>query len=91
VAKLYLDEHLGDLADDLRATGHDVIAASEPGRRQRTDAWHVREAVSEWRVLLTLNRSDFLYLHQLWTTLETMASSPGQPCRDLDGDSNTVV
>ena len=85
VANVYLDEHLGDLAEPLRRSGHDVLSANEPARRRRTDAWHFREAVDDWRVILTLNRSDFLYLRQLWTTLHTMRVAPTAHAGVLSG------
>jgi hypothetical protein len=71
VAKVLLDEQVGDFNDALSRDGHDVLVTGFPPRAARTDAWHFREAANEGRVIVTLNRSDFLYLHQLWTSLRT--------------------
>jgi hypothetical protein len=49
-----------------------VIAATEEGRRGRTDAWHFREALADQRIILTWDKRDFEYLHRLWTTLRIM-------------------
>jgi len=48
-----------------------VVSAADPLRGAKSDAWHLKEAMAEQRVVITLNRSDFLYLHQFWTTLCT--------------------
>ena len=71
MVRVYLDEHLGDLLDPLRASGHDVTFGGSQGRSGRTDAWHFREAVDDARVLVTLDKGDFEYLHKLWTALRT--------------------
>lgn len=81
MARLYLDEHLGGFSQALEGAGHDVIAATEPGREGRTDSWHFREAIADQRVILTWDKPDFEYLHRLWTTLQILgvvaASHPG--------------
>lgn len=71
MARLYLDEHMGNFVDQLRAIGHDVLFGLEHGGQRRTDAWHFREAVEQDRILLTFDRGDFRWLHRLWTTLHT--------------------
>ena len=76
MARLYLDEHLGHLRSALEQSGHDVISATDHDRRGRTDAWHSRQAVIENRIILTWNRGDYGYLHQLWTTLRTLGLVP---------------
>jgi len=76
VAKLYLDEQVGDFQASLQADGHDVVVTGFPPRNARSDAWHFREALSGGRIVVTLNRSDFLYLHQLWTSLRTFELVP---------------
>lgn len=77
VARLYLDEHLGDLSDAFTGDGHDVVTATDRPRASRTDAWHFKQAMADGRVVVTLNRSDFLYLHLLWTTLCTLNVTAG--------------
>jgi hypothetical protein len=76
VAKLYLDEQVGDFLRTLGDDGHDVVVTGFPPRKARSDAWHFREALSGARTIITLNRSDFLYLHQLWTSLRTFGLVP---------------
>jgi hypothetical protein len=71
MVRLYLDEHLGDLLTPLRASGHDVTFGGDQGRSGKTDAWHFREALDDSRVMVTLDKGDFEYLHKLWTTLRT--------------------
>lgn len=72
MARLYLDEHLGGFLDEVRNQGHDAIAATEEGRRGRTDSWHFQEALQASRIILTWNKRDFEYLHRLWTTLRIL-------------------
>ena len=76
MARLYLDEQVGDFSGPLQRDGHDVVVTDSPPRSARSDAWLFREALSEARIIITLNRSDFLYLHQLWTTLRTFGIVP---------------
>ena len=68
MARLYVDEDLVNFVSPLREYGHDVASAKEadPGR---TDAWHLRQASAEERVVLTFNERDNRYLHRLWTSL----------------------
>ena len=72
MARVYLDEHLGGFIEEFRRREHDVIAATEEGRRGRTDTWHFREALEDQRIILTWDKRDFEYLHRLWTTLRIM-------------------
>lgn len=71
MASLYVDENLASLVDPLRAAGHDVVFAGDTGGG-RTDPWHFREAIRQRRVFVTLDKSDYTYLHKLWTTLQTL-------------------
>lgn len=71
MARLYLDEHMQNFAQQLSDEGHDVLFCVDEGGEGRTDAWHFRQAVDAGRVLLSFNRSDFQFLHRLWTTLRT--------------------
>lgn len=54
---LYLDQmfHL-DLAEQLRALGHDVLRASEAGQATADDAQVLQQAVAQNRTLITLDR-----------------------------------
>ena len=73
MARLYIDENLaGQLVSDLRDLRHEVAFAGDIGQG-RTDAWHFREALNQKRVLITLDKGDFRYLHRLWTALRTLA------------------
>lgn len=72
MARVYVDEQLGNFVTPLQQAGHDVVFAGDTGRSGRTDAWHFREALEQQRVLVTYNRRDFEYLHQLWTSLRTL-------------------
>lgn len=71
MVRVYLDEHLGDLIKPLRTSEHDVMFGGDRGRSGKTDAWHFREALDDSRVMVTLDKGDFEYLHKLWTTLLT--------------------
>ncbi|MEX0786590.1 MAG: DUF5615 family PIN-like protein [Dehalococcoidia bacterium] len=72
MARLYLDEQMGNFAAPLRDAGHDVLFSVDHGGQGRTDPWQFREALSSGRVLLTFNRGHFQYIHRLWTTLQTL-------------------
>jgi Domain of unknown function (DUF5615) len=67
MARLYLDENAGALVRLLREAGHDVSFAKDVGQG-RSDPWHFRQAISERRVMISLD-TGFYYLHGLWTTL----------------------
>jgi hypothetical protein len=68
-----VDENLGgSFVQRLHAFGHDVAFGPDIGGRSRTDVWHFRQALTEGRILLTFNTSDFRYLHRLWTTLRIL-------------------
>ena len=73
---LYLDEMLGEFVQPLVERGHDVVAATDPFRRSQPDAWHLRRAIDEARILLTRDRGDFEYLHDLWTALHLLGVVP---------------
>jgi len=54
--KLYLDQMLSvDVARALRAEGHDVIRASETGQNRSDDEQILQKAISENRILVTLD------------------------------------
>lgn len=68
MAHLYSNENFPlPVVDELRAPGHDVVTIQERGRSGEalTDADVLRLAASEDRAVLTLNRRDFIRLHQL--------------------------
>ena len=71
MARLYIDENLIGIVEGLRDSGHDVVSAAEGYRKGKSDAWHFRDALTDQRVILTLD-SGFYYLHGLWTTLATL-------------------
>lgn len=60
--KFYLDEHIPSaVAGGLRRRGVDVLTVQEAGRSGLTDPEQLRFALSEQRVLVTMD-SDFLIL-----------------------------
>ena len=67
MARLYIDENAGALLPGLRRNGHDVAFAKDIGTG-RGDVWHLRRAIAERRVVISLD-SGFYYLHGLWTAL----------------------
>ncbi len=72
MTRVYVDENLsGDFVSALKALGHDVVDASDSGAG-RTDSWQFRTALVDQRVIITLDRRDFLYFHRLWTTLHQL-------------------
>jgi hypothetical protein len=66
MARVYMDEDFpGPATRRLRELGHDVLTAREAGNadRQMPDHEVLRFAQSENRAVLTLNRRDFIRLH----------------------------
>lgn len=54
--KLYLDQMIGkDVAQALREAGHDVVRASESGQARADDQEILAKAISENRILITLD------------------------------------
>ncbi|MFH1934487.1 MAG: DUF5615 family PIN-like protein [Pseudomonadota bacterium] len=54
--KLYLDQMLRlDVGQDLRGEGHDVVRASEVGQARADDEQILQLAISENRILVTLD------------------------------------
>jgi predicted nuclease of predicted toxin-antitoxin system len=67
VARLFADENFPFPAvEALRTLGHDVVTVEEVGRsgQRWPDADVLEYARTEGRVVLTLNRKDFLALHR---------------------------
>jgi Domain of unknown function (DUF5615) len=68
VALLYANENFPfPVVEELRRLGHDAITVAETGRanRQMSDEEVLEFAVSDGRVVLTLNRKHFFRLHRL--------------------------
>src|SRR5438094_766727 len=66
MAKLYSNENLPlQVVRELRLLGHDVVTSFEAGQPNRRipDEEVLKFAAIEERLLLTLNRRDFLRLH----------------------------
>lgn len=56
ILKLYLDQMFGlDVAEALRGEGYDIVRASEIGQARADDEQILQKAISENRILLTLN------------------------------------
>lgn len=65
--KLLLDEHYaGEIAEQLRASGHDATTVAERGVRGIDDEPLLALAASEQRTLLTNNVRDFAPLASRW-------------------------
>lgn len=68
--RLYLDDCTSSklLTVKLRAAGHDVLTPMEAGTSGLPDAEHFQRAISEGRILMTHNCSDFEELHSAVAT-----------------------
>jgi predicted nuclease of predicted toxin-antitoxin system len=54
--KIYLDQMFGiDVAEVLRGEGHDIVRASEIGQSRADDEQILQKAISENRILITLD------------------------------------
>lgn len=63
--RLYLDEDVNVLvADLLKARGFDALSARDARQLNASDAEQFAYAISQWRTLLTHNRTDFEALIQ---------------------------
>jgi len=69
VARFYADENFPrQVVDALRALGHDVLTVNESGRaNQRIPDPEVLAFASQLeRALLTINRRQFIHLHEIY-------------------------
>ncbi len=67
MASLYSNENFPKrVVDELRRLGHDVLTSYEAGRANQKipDDQVLQFAISQNRAVLTLNRLDFIRLHQ---------------------------
>jgi len=70
VARFYADEQFPrQVSEFLRGMGHDILTVQEAGKAGLgiPDPEVLAFAISEERVVLTLNRYDFIRLHRLQT------------------------
>ena len=84
MARLYTNENFDQRAvRALRALGHDVLTTHEAGKSGQgiPDDDVLRYAAQEDRVLLTINRKDFIKLHK-----ETRGGHSGIVACTQDGD-----
>jgi predicted nuclease of predicted toxin-antitoxin system len=66
-ARLLLDKMLsGEIAAQLRAHGHDVLAVADPALVAAADEEVLAHATAEGRCLLTANVRDFTVLSTPW-------------------------
>jgi len=71
--RLYVDEDVARVVAVSLTQTHDVFYVESSAARSRTDAWHLRQASIESRVLITLNHKDFRFLHRVWTSMRLFA------------------
>ena len=67
--KLYLDQMIpSEVARELREQGHDVLRASETGQNRADDLQILEKAISENRILITLDEhfGDWVVLPLSW-------------------------
>jgi hypothetical protein len=65
----YLDHDVAiELADDLRALGHQALTTRDQGAETARDFRQLLIAAQAHRVLVTHNRKDFRLLHGAWIT-----------------------
>lgn len=82
MARLFADENFPwPAVQALRRLGHDVVSVDDIGRSgQRWSDPEVLEfARKEGRILLTLNRKDFLRLHRSRYCAHSTSTSRGRP------------
>jgi len=73
VLRLYLDQMLrSEVAEGLRGEGHDVVRASERGEARADDAQVLATAISEGRILVTLDAH-----FGDWSTVLPLSRHPG--------------
>ncbi len=66
MARIYADEQFPrQVVQNLRSLGHDVLTVQEAGNTGLPDEDVLAFAISENRVVLTVNRRDFFRLHKL--------------------------
>ena len=65
MASLYADEQFPkEVVAKLRLLGHDVLTVQEAGNRGDSDEQVVEFAAQQNRIVLTLNRRDFIRIHR---------------------------
>ncbi|NJP09569.1 MAG: DUF5615 family PIN-like protein [Leptolyngbyaceae cyanobacterium RU_5_1] len=65
MARLYADEQFPQrIVELLRELEHDVLTVQEAGKRELPDESVLDFATKENRAVLTLNRWDFIWLHE---------------------------
>ncbi len=75
-SRIYADEDVSrHVVDGLRQS-HDVLWPSESGETGHSDLWHLQHALTENRVLVTVNHSDFRFLHRVVTSAYAFQGVP---------------
>lgn len=65
---LYADEDVAlDVVEYLRRE-HDVSYPRDEATTARSDAWHLRQATRQSRIFVTVNHTDYKFLHRVLTT-----------------------
>ena len=72
--RLYLDQmfHI-DLAALLRSRGHEVLCASEAGQQTADDTEILRRAISESRILVTMDEHFGDWRFSRWTDIRALS------------------
>ena len=66
MARIYADEQFSrQVVQNLRSLGHDVLTVQEAGNAGLPDEDVLAFAITQNRVVLTVNRRDFFQLHKL--------------------------
>ena len=73
---LYADEDVAQQIVLALRQFHDVKYPSEEGTTGYSDVWHLRNALRDGRILLTVNHSDYRFLHRVVTSAHVFDGLP---------------
>ena len=76
--RLYVDEDVAVAVAHALQESHDVTYVNETADRRKTDAWHLRRASGDERILVTVNHNDFKFLHRVWTSMRVFGVTDSQ-------------
>lgn len=75
MARLYADEDVSRQVVRLLEPSHDVLDPLKQGEAGHSDAWHLRAASLDQRILLTVNLHDYRFLHRVLVTYGVFSDS----------------